>query len=92
MENSTLHLTTNGCAFAHKVALHPRRLHKAEALALVGATGDKEGCRYVLVQGATASGFANRFYPKSDKWVTNRLKKASYARLAQLAQGKVTKV
>lgn len=92
MENSTLNLTTNGCSFAHEVARNPRRLHNAEALALVGATGDKEGCRYVLVQASTASGFANRYYPKSDKWVTNRLKKASYARLAAWAQGKVTKV
>jgi len=91
MENSTLHLTTNGCAFAHKVALHPRRLHKAEVLALVTAKGD-EGCRYVLKQGATACGYANRFYPSSDKWVTNRLKKASSARLAQWAQGKRSKV
>lgn len=91
MENSTLNLTTSGVAFAHEVAQHPRRLHNAEALALVGATDD-EGCRFVLEQGATAAGFANRYYPKSDKFVTNRLKKASYARLAQWAQGKVTKV
>ncbi|MCG3771374.1 MAG: hypothetical protein JW384_02560 [Nitrosomonadaceae bacterium] len=91
MENSTLHLTTNGCSFAHEVARNPRRLQTAEALALVTAKGD-EGCRFVLVHCATASGFANRFYPKSDKFVTNRLKKASYARLAQWAQGKATKV
>ena len=91
MENSTLHLTTSGVAFAHEVGMRPRQLHNAEALALVTATND-EGCRFVLEQGATASGFANRFYPKSDKFITNRLKKASYARLAQWAQGKATKV
>jgi len=60
-------------------------------MALVTAKGD-DGCRYVLKQAAVAAGYANRFYPASDKWVTNRLKKASSARLAQWAQGKATKV
>lgn len=91
MENSTLHLTTNGCSFAHEVARNPRRLQTAEVMALVTAKGD-DGCRYVLKQGATACGYANRFYPASDKWVTNRLKKASTARLAHWAQGKRSKV
>jgi hypothetical protein len=91
MENSTLHLSTNGVAFAHSISEFPRRLNRCEAAALVTASGD-QGCRFVLQKAAGAAGYSSRYYPKQDKFVNNRLKKASTARLAHWAQGVVTKV
>ena len=81
-------MTTNLHCFAMTVIETPKVLNSVEAWSLGHVKS-----RAALASGATAAGFAFRYYPNvkgSDKLVLNRLKKASTQRLIRWAQGKVS--
>ena len=81
-------LTYNLLKFVDSLIASPRAVNNDESWSL-GLTKQ----RFALKQACLAAGFANRYYPSrkgSDLLVTNRLNKASTARLMQWAQGKVS--
>jgi len=86
-------LTLRLAKFTDDLIHAPRRLNNDEAWALELAKAEE--CRYALKKACIATGFGSRYYPSrkgTDLFVTNRLNKASTARLRHWAQGKVTKV
>jgi hypothetical protein len=87
------YLSHNLVNFTNIIVDAPRILSKDESWALFLAR--TKGCRFALKQACIASGFANRYYPSrkgTDLLVTNRLDKASTARLRYWAQALVTRV
>ena len=86
-------LSQNLVNFTNIMLDEPRVLSKPEAWSLFLAR--TKGCRHALKQACLAAGKANRYYPSrkgTDLFVTNRLDKASTARLRYWAQALVTRV
>ena len=87
------YLSHNLVNFANTLNDEPRVLSKDESWALFLAR--TKGCRHALKQACIAAGKHNRYYPSrkgTDLFVTNRLDKATTARLRYWAQALVTRV
>jgi len=86
-------LSQNLVNFTNILLDEPRVLSKDESWALFLAR--TKGTRHALKQACLAAGKGNRYYPSRkgvDLLVTNRLDKASTARLRYWAQALVTRV